>query len=197
MNGKVNLKLDWCSFKAAKFACENWHYSKCMPSGKTVKIGVWEDEVYIGAIIFGRGANNNAAKHFGVETDECAELCRVALNTHKTTVTRILAIALKMLRNQQRGLKLIFSYADKTNQGHSGVIYRAGNWTYLGERKTNKGAYYIINGKRIHGRSARAKYGSEKNFPSNYQDVGEEVKHLFVYTFHASVVEQIQRLASC
>ena len=45
---KVELKLDWCSYEAAKYACEHWHYSKCMPVGKTVKIGVWENKKYIG-----------------------------------------------------------------------------------------------------------------------------------------------------
>jgi hypothetical protein len=34
---KAILKLDWCSHEAAKYACENWHYSKCVPNQKTVK----------------------------------------------------------------------------------------------------------------------------------------------------------------
>ena len=42
------LKIDWATHKAAKYACENWHYSKCLPSGKTVKLGVWEDNNFIG-----------------------------------------------------------------------------------------------------------------------------------------------------
>jgi hypothetical protein len=42
---KVDLKLDWATHAAAKYACENWHYSKCSPSPltKPVKIGVWFD----------------------------------------------------------------------------------------------------------------------------------------------------------
>ena len=53
----MNLRLDWCSYKAAKHAVMNWHYSKTMPIGKLVKIGVWEDDKFIGVVIFGLGAS--------------------------------------------------------------------------------------------------------------------------------------------
>jgi hypothetical protein len=58
MNSQPNkpvLRLDWCSHAAAKYAVEHWHYSQTMPVGKLAKIGVWEDNKYIGAIIFGLG----------------------------------------------------------------------------------------------------------------------------------------------
>jgi hypothetical protein len=44
MSDKVDLKVDFCSYEAAKYAVEHWHYSKTMPAGKTVKIGAWEDD---------------------------------------------------------------------------------------------------------------------------------------------------------
>ena len=168
------LKLDWCSHKAAEYAVLNWHYSKSMPAGKLVKIGVYEDKEFIGCVIFGRGANNNAHKYFKVKVEECCELVRVALKDHKTPVTRIVSIAIKMLKKFAPGLKLVFSYSDITNQHHQGIIYRAGNWEYLGVRTTNLGAYYIISGKKIHGRSARAKYGSEKYFPKGWTNCPPE-----------------------
>lgn len=178
---KPKLKLDWCSYEAAKYACEKFHYSKSIPAGKLIKIGVWEDEKFIGSIIYGRGANNNAHKYFKVDMTECCELTRVALTKHVHEVSKMLAISLKLLKKLCPKLKLVFSYADKTNQGHSGAIYKASNWVYLGERTTGKGAHYIINGKKIHGRSARAKYGNERNFPKNWQNCDPETKHLFVY----------------
>ena len=51
---KNDLKLDWCDIKAARFACMNWHYSKSVPVGKLVKVGVWENKKYIGCVLFGR-----------------------------------------------------------------------------------------------------------------------------------------------
>ena len=48
MSDKVDLRLDWCSYEAAKYAVEHWHYSKRMPKSKLAKIGVWEDGEFIG-----------------------------------------------------------------------------------------------------------------------------------------------------
>lgn len=28
----MNLRLDWRSYQATKYACENWHYSKSIPT---------------------------------------------------------------------------------------------------------------------------------------------------------------------
>ena len=53
---KPVLKLDWCSHEAARWAVEHWHYSKSMPTPPVVKIGVWEDERFIGVVLFSRGA---------------------------------------------------------------------------------------------------------------------------------------------
>jgi len=63
MQEKINLHIDWASHVSAKFACLNWHYSKCLPVGKLVKVGVWEDKKFIGCIIFSRGANYNMPKN--------------------------------------------------------------------------------------------------------------------------------------
>lgn len=203
MNFKKNLKLDWATHKAAEFACKNWHYSKCMPAGKTVKIGVWENDIFIGVVIYSYGANNNAAKSFKLTQYECCELTRVALNKHNSQVSRILSISLKLLKKLCPNLKLVFSYSDLSDMGHHGGIYQADNWLYLGERKTsNKGAYYIINGKQIHGRSARAKYGNEINFPKGWSHVPSKTKHLYVkiindnYTITHNIYKYPKRVSS-
>ncbi|MEM7738704.1 MAG: protein Mom, partial [Deinococcota bacterium] len=98
LNPKPKLKLAWCSYEAAKYACENWHYSQSVPAGKLVKVGVWEDGKFIGCIIFSRGANNNIGKPYQLKQTEICELTRVALTQHKTPVSKMLAIALRMLR---------------------------------------------------------------------------------------------------
>ena len=156
---KVKLKIDNCGHDAARYAVMNWHYSKAMPSGKLVKYGVWEDDKFIGAVIFGRGANNNIGHKYGLTSIEICELVRVALTKHKTPVTRILSICLNLLKKQNPGLVLVVSYADKTNQGHEGVIYKAGNWIYEGESVCKSG-YYVVNGVMTHARSVSAKYGT-------------------------------------
>lgn len=153
----LSLKLDWCSFEAAKYAVLKWHYSQAMPSGKLTKVGVWENGKFIGCVIFGRGANNTLGAPYGLSQLECCELVRIALTTHETPVTRIVSIAIRMLRKLSPGLKLIVSFAD-TEQDHHGGIYQGGNWIYTGESKPAD--EYVVHGKRMHGRSMRALYGT-------------------------------------
>lgn len=128
---KAVLKVDWATHDAAKFACLNWHYSKTVPVGKLVRVGAWEDGQFIGVMIFGYGANMNMPKSYGLNQEQCVELIRVAMRSHKTPVSKICSLAIKFLKKQSPGLKLIVSYADP-DQGHHGGIYQAMNWTYKG-----------------------------------------------------------------
>jgi len=178
------LEIHPCDYKAAKFAVLNFHYSQVMPAGKLVKYGVWEDKKFIGAVIFGRGANNNLAKSVGLTQTECCELVRVALSKHKTPVTRIISICLKLLKKSNKGLKVVCSYADKTNQGHEGVIYKAGNWQYHGIRST-KSVHTKVGDRLIHNRSISSKYKTRKNIPDKIKKILKKVelqeKHFFTY----------------
>lgn len=152
----MNLRLDWCGHDAAKYACEKWHYSGCLPAGKLVKIGVWEDKKYIGVVIFSYGANKNAGEPYGLNQTEVCELTRVALTKHRTEVSKIISIALKLLQKQSPGIKLVVSYAD-SEQGHTGSIYQAGNWVFCGVSTTQ---INIVKGERLHPRTIRCRYGT-------------------------------------
>jgi len=131
MQDKPNLKIDWASHDAAKYACENWHYSKCLPVGKLVKVGAWENNKFIGVVIFARGANHNMSKQYNLGQDECVELVRIALTKHITQVSKIMSLAIRWLTQSNTGIKLLVSYADP-EQGHHGGIYQATNWIYQG-----------------------------------------------------------------
>jgi hypothetical protein len=128
---KPVIKIDWATHEAAKYAVENWHYSESMPAGKLVKVGAWENGKFIGVVIFGRGANNNIGKPYGLDQTAVCELVRIALTKHITPVSKIAAIAMHFLKANSPGLRLIISYADPL-QGHHGGIYQAGNWLYRG-----------------------------------------------------------------
>lgn len=144
------LLLANTSFKAIKYSCMNYHYSKTVPTGKLVGIGVWEDDKFIGCVVFGRGVGNAQIERYGIPVTEGAELVRVALREHKTPVTRIVAIAIKELKKQCPGIRILVSYAD-SRQGHLGIIYQAGNWVYTGKAKTTPD--YLYKGKYYHVRS--------------------------------------------
>ena len=156
---KPQLKIDWATHEAAKHAVENWHYSEVMPAGKLVKVGAWEDGKFVGVIIFGRGANNNIGKPYGLSQTAACELVRIALREHKTPVSKIVAIAMRFLRENSPGLRLIISYADPM-QGHHGGIYQAGNWLYSGRSQAQQEV--IHNGKIMHKRTANSLFGTIK-----------------------------------
>jgi hypothetical protein len=154
---KADLRIDWATHEAARYACENWHYSGCLPAGKLVKVGVWECGKYIGAVLFGRGANNRMAMAYALGQDEACELTRVALTLHDAPVSRIVSQSMRFLKRQSPKLRLIISYADP-KQNHHGGIYQAGNWTYAGRSKAQR--KLLINGAFTHKRTAHSKYGT-------------------------------------
>jgi hypothetical protein len=152
-----DLRMDWATHAAAVYACRYWHYSGCMPAGKTVKVGAWELGRFIGCVIFGRGANNNLLQPYGLTQTEGCELTRVALDAHRTPVSRIVAIAVRLLHRQSPGLRLIVSFADP-EQGHHGGIYQAGGWVYAGSSHPQR--ELVIGGKDVHKRTANALWGT-------------------------------------
>lgn len=154
MLDKALLKVDFATHESCKFACRKWHYSKSVPVPPLVKIGVWENDVFIGVVIFSRGASSNLLKPYNLKQTEGCELTRVALNKHVTPVTRIIKIAISFLKKKSPNLKLIISFADP-QYGHKGTIYQAGNWIYSG--RTSPSAEYYYKGKRLHSRQVSSK----------------------------------------
>jgi hypothetical protein len=149
------LRLDFCPREAATFACKAWHYSRSMPSGRLVTIGAWEGRAFIGAVVFGRGASSEIASPFNVRQDEICELCRVALGHHVAPSSQIVARAVRLLRRQSPGLRVIVSYADPAH-GHFGILYQACGWLFLGT--TNAESLIRLNGRIFHPRTVGSRY---------------------------------------
>jgi hypothetical protein len=197
---KPILKIDWATHEAAKFACLNWHYAKAVPVGKLVKVGAWENEKYIGCVIFGRGANNNMLKPFGLKADEGCELVRIALNKHETPVSKILSFALKFLKKQSPELKLVVSYAD-ADQNHHGGIYQATNWIYDGLKNAGTMGAFIINGKKTHPKSVHSKgikqniNAVKKHLDPNATIFITKGKHRYLMPLDDEMKKQIEILA--
>ena len=146
----MSLRLDWCSHEAAKYAVEHWHYQRVLPTPPYVRIGAWEHEQFIGVVLFSRGAARRCADPFGIEMSEMAELTRVALASHDAPVSRVVSIAVRLLRQRCPGLRLLVSYADPAQEHHGG-IYQAMGWTYLGQQPGTT-EYIGPDGKRWHSR---------------------------------------------
>jgi hypothetical protein len=116
---------------------------------------VWEDQAFVGAVVFGSGATPMLHRPFSLAPEEVCELVRVALCDHLTPVSRVLAIATKMLARAMPGLRLVVSFAD-TAQGHHGGIYQAAGWVYLGAARQHA---YVVGGRMVHPRTLYSRYG--------------------------------------
>lgn len=199
---KCNLVIDWATHEAARYACTHWHYSKSVPVGKMVKVGAWEDGKFIGVVLFSRGANKSIGSPYGLTQFECCELTRVALNKHKTFVSKILAEAIRFLKRKCPQMRLIISYADIT-QGHHGGIYQATNWIYEG--RTEKARYFIVNGKKTHLKSLHAKYNKYKGFTQSLEwlrkyvdpeatEIYDDGKHKYLFPLEKEMRKQVEKL---
>lgn len=191
---KADLRLDWCDYKAAKYAVEHWHYSRTLPRGKNVYLGVWELGRFIGVIIFGTGASSSLGGPYGLGTFECCELVRVALDKHLCSVSRINSIALRMLKKQSPGLRLVVSFADPAHD-HVGGIYQAGNWVFCGVSSAS--TQYEINGRLVHSRmfTSSAWWGGGAKRPDNAIPVKMPGKYRYLYPLDAAMRAQIAPLA--
>jgi len=177
-----------------------WHYSRAMPSAKLVRIGVWEGGRFVGAILYGSGANRHLSRPFGLLPTEACELVRVALaggREHPTS--RCLSISLKMLKRQSPGLRLIVSYAD-TKEGHMGTIYQATNWLFL---EAANQPYLKVRGKIEHPRSLYDRFGPggqsldwlRANVDPNARRVEMPDKLKYVWCYDAELKKRLAAVA--
>lgn len=189
---RVSLKIDWATYEAAEYACKKWHYSKKMPVNKTVKVGVWEDNKFIGVVIFSPGATPALYKTYNITQQQGCELTRVALTKHKTPVSKILSLALKWLKKSNPGMKLVISFAD-TKEGHHGGIYQATNWIYVG----NAGPRLLpkYKGKFIHERSLSVLVKQGKLKRSDCEWVPAKPKHKYLMPLDDEMRQKVKHLS--
>ena len=192
---KPTLKLDWCDAKAATYAVKHWHYSETLPAGKNVYVGVWEDENYVGCVIFGTGSGLvTDGRSYGLAPMQMAELVRVALKAHRSPVSRIVKIALKMLQTNSPGLRLVVSFADPF-RGHHGGIYQAGGWLFSGATSPSK--VFDIGGKIVHSRSFNGGkwMGAPKPVPANAKTLRVPGKYRYLMPLDDAMRLQLAPLA--
>lgn len=196
---KADLKVDWATHAAAKYACEHWHYSKCIPSFKRLKVGAWENDIFIGVVMFGQGATPEYGKRFNIPITQVCELTRVALSKHDCSTSRILSIALKFLKKQCPDIRVIISFAD-TSRGHHGGIYQATNWIYDGSVSTHG---YRVNGKIEHPKTLHSRYGKggqsipwlRQYVDKNAERVVAAIKHRYLMPLDPEMRAKIAPLA--
>lgn len=150
MSSPPELRLDWCSHDAARYAVRRWYYNPTMPQGKLAKVGVWERGRFAGVLIYSPGSSSNLLKPYGLHFDQGCELTRLALGPHEAPMSRIMAVSLRLLKKEYPGLRLVVTFSDPA-AGHHGGVYQAGGWVYAGTTDKDK-AYIDAAGRRWHSR---------------------------------------------
>ena len=199
-SSRADLHIDWCSYEAARFAVERWHYSRSMPPPPHNLLGVLENSRFVGVIIFSRAANRHLGAPYGLSATEVCELTRVALGSHETPVSRLLAIGMRFLTKRNPGLRLVVSFADPV-QNHHGGIYQAGNWVYVGMSASSK-SYRTIDGRKLHPRQVspsgiKKQFGRYRRVPSPDQCevVDQPGKHRYLMALDRAMHDRIEPLS--
>lgn len=186
------LRLDWCSHAAARYACEHWYSRPEIPSGKLAKIGVWERGHFVGALIFGKGACQNLVRPYGLSSLEGCELTRIALGRHEAQISRMLRIACAMVKREFPGLRLAVTFADPT-AGHHGGVYQGAGWIYAG--MTTPTAEYEYRNKRWHGRAFRKSFGPGMHKMLGARPVSGTAKYRYLFPFDSEMRERLKPIA--
>ena len=143
---------------------------------------------------------NTAAKYNPINPDKCLELRRLACvdDTPKNTESYFIAQTIKLLK-KTTDMEVIVSFADQ-HHGHTGVIYKASNFDYLGE--TGGGRILMVDGKETHSRSLNQldrPYGRELN--RRYKAGDENIfwkktkpKHIYTYYLNKKIKREIKKL---
>lgn len=170
----LQLIIKEIDYKTAQMAYKYWHYLGHTGFLAKVNYGAFFDNWLVGSISYGIPNARNIKGYYNEKTQgEFIELTRLAMSEKcpKNSESRFIAISLKLLHKKYPNLKGIITYAD-TAQGHTGVIYKASNFKYLGltAQKTD----LFVNGK---------KFGKQKGV--KYSEIDGEWKkrsrkHLFI-----------------
>jgi len=151
--------------------------------------------VYIGAVVYGSGANRHSHRPYELHPYEVCELVRVALTKHKAPVSQVVSIATKMVRKLNPRLRLIISYADGAQQHHGG-IYQAMNWIYTGPtEQSNTQGIRTAGGKVVHKKTWFGKHRSYDLARFNATWTAPRPKHKYLLPLDDAMRKQLQPLS--
>ena len=198
----MTMRVSKGTYSGAEYACLRYHYAKAVPMCKYI-YNVWNDnDEWCGVIIYGMGANKSIASPYDKWQGQVLELVRVALNGKQGNgnTSQALGLSLKALHREAPWVDLIVSYAD-LDQNHKGIIYQATNWVYTGLQNAKTVGAFIVNGKKVHPRSAHSKGWKQsllwirEHIDPNATEFVTEGKHKYLYPMTKKMRKRIKVLA--
>ena len=164
--GPRDLTVKPIPARAARQICQDKHYLRSYPGGAFLNFGVFVGGLLLGVVVLGVGPTNLHRLFKDAQRREVACLARLWLDDRlgRNSESRVLGVVLRLLRKEQSTLKALVAYSDPS-VGHTGTIYRAAGFLYLGESMAMP-LYRLPNGSVHHSRSLSHSYGthSRKHF---------------------------------
>jgi hypothetical protein len=149
-----NFQLRQIHFVQARDFVIRWHYSKTLPYCKYY-FGLFDKNDLIGIAAYGLPAMRNQSKCYSCDI-ELRRLC-LTDSAPKNSESRFISLTLKELK--KIGHNAVLSLADPEHS-HTGVIYKASNFEFLGLERGGGSRLIVIDGVPVHSRTAYAKYGT-------------------------------------
>ena len=147
----------------AEEACRRWHYSGRIPANMASmgRYGVFINNEFFGCVTLGYCVGPWAYKIFGLEnTKGLFELTRMAFKEHAGYhISHFVAPIIRMMRMDFPNVRVLVSYADP-NEGHTGLVYRAMSWVYLGTTTTRYRDEYVIDGEVVSEKTVWHRHGT-------------------------------------
>ena len=157
-----DLIISPCELADIRSFVETHHYSRTVNGVKiTACFRVDYLDTLVGAVVYGQ-MSTTAWKKFSASEADVLELRRLVLvdECPKNSESRVVGWTLRHIRKSIPGVSVVVSYADP-HHGHTGVIYKASNFEYLGESAKDIGFRNPITGKIYHSRALRTKYSGD------------------------------------
>ncbi len=166
--GAKELTVKPVPARAARQVCQANHYLGNYPGGALLNFAVFVGNLLLGVAVLSVGPTNVHRLFQGAQREEVICLARLWLDDRlgPNSESRTLGYILRMLRREQSTVKALVAYSDPA-AGHTGTIYRAAGFLYLGE-STAMPLYQLPDGSIHHSRSLSHRYGthSRKHFAS-------------------------------
>jgi len=155
------LHFSNCTLSTVSAFIKQHHYSHTHPGGIDFPFGCWLGEQLVGALVYGHIAGNPASAIVTANNKPMnyRELMRLVLLdwVPRNSESRFIGWTLRYLR-ANTDLIGVVSFADP-KYGHTGIVYRASNWKYLGLQKPCRPRLFV-NGVDVHPKSCYNRWGT-------------------------------------
>ena len=178
-------KKDWCvrdiSLRQCRdFICE-YHYSKGCSNTRVYSHGLFKkgDDTLYGAAMWLPPTKVAAQSVNKQQWQKVLSLTRLACrpDAPKNAASFLMAASIKLIGNDGRFVSLV-TYAD-VRMGHTGAIYKATNWEYVGEMKGSPAWIDPKTGRQV-ARKATISRTKQEMLDLGYECIGVFGKHKFI-----------------